>query len=44
MSESKMRPRLRAEELTGMISVLRDKFVKSEKSLDVVVLCEKGEI
>ena len=26
MSESKMKPRLRAEELTGMISLLRDKF------------------
>ena len=24
MSESKMKPRLRAEELTGMISLLRD--------------------
>ena len=30
MSESKMKPRLRAEELTGMISLLRDKFVRSE--------------
>ena len=30
MSESKMKPRLRAEELTGMISYLRDKFVRSE--------------
>ena len=30
MSESKMTPRLRAEELTGMISLLRDKFVRSE--------------
>ena len=26
----KMKPRLRAEELTGMISLLRDKFVRSE--------------
>ena len=26
-----MKPRLRAEELTGMISLLRDKFVRSEK-------------
>ena len=25
-----MKPRLRAEELTGMISLLRDKFVRSE--------------
>ena len=25
-----MKPRLRAEELTGMISLLRDKFVGSE--------------
>ena len=33
MSESKMKPRLRAEELTGMISLLRDKFVGSENSL-----------
>ena len=32
MSESKMKPRLRAEELTGMISLLRDEFVKSENS------------
>ena len=30
MSESKMKPRLRAEERTGMISLLRDKFVRSE--------------
>ena len=30
MSESKMKPRLRAEELTGIISLLRDKFVRSE--------------
>ena len=30
MSESEMKPRLRAEELTGMISLLRDKFVRSE--------------
>ena len=30
MSESKMKPRLRAEELTGMISLLRDKFIRSE--------------
>ena len=30
MSESKMKPRLRVEELTGMISLLRDKFVRSE--------------
>ena len=30
MPESKMKPRLRAEELTGMISLLRDKFVRSE--------------
>ena len=30
MSESKMKPRLRAEELTGMISLLRDKLVRSE--------------
>ena len=30
MSESKMKPRLQAEELTGMISLLRDKFVRSE--------------
>ena len=30
MSESKMKPRLRAEELTGMISLLRGKFVRSE--------------
>ena len=30
MSESKMKPRLRAEELTGRISLLRDKFVRSE--------------
>ena len=30
MSESKMKPRLRAKELTGMISLLRDKFVRSE--------------
>ena len=30
MSESKMKPRLRAEELTGMISLLRDKFVRSQ--------------
>ena len=30
MSESKMKPRLRAEELTGMKSLLRDKFVRSE--------------
>ena len=29
MSESKMKPRLRAEELTGMISLL-NKFVRSE--------------
>ena len=35
--ESKMKPRLRAEELTGMISLLRDKFVRSEKFEDVVV-------
>ena len=28
MSESKMKPRLRAEELTGMIALLRDKFVR----------------
>ena len=25
-----MKPRLRAEELTGIISLLRDKFVRSE--------------
>ena len=31
MSESKMKPRLREEELTGVISSLRDKFVRSEK-------------
>ena len=30
MSESKMKPRLRAEELIGMISLLRDKLVRSE--------------
>ena len=30
MSASKMKPRLRAEELTGMISLLRGKFVRSE--------------
>ena len=30
MSESKTKPRLRAEELTGMISLLRDEFVRSE--------------
>ena len=30
MSESKMKTRLRAEELTGMMSLLRDKFVRSE--------------
>ena len=30
MSESKTKPRLRAEELTGMISLLRDKFVRSK--------------
>ena len=30
MSESKMKPRLRAEEQTGMISLLIDKFVRSE--------------
>ena len=30
MSESKMKPRLRAEELTGMMPLLRDKFVRSE--------------
>ena len=30
MSESKMKPKLQAEELTGMISLLRDKFVRSE--------------
>ena len=35
-----MKPRLRAEELTGMISLLRDKFVRSENLDDVVVLCQ----
>ena len=30
MSESKMKPRLRAEELTGMISLPRDKVVSRE--------------
>ena len=30
MSELKMKPRLRAEELTGMISLPRDKVVSSE--------------
>ena len=30
MSESKMKPRLRAEELTGMKSLLSDKFVRSD--------------
>ena len=30
MSESKIKPRLRAEELTGMISLLRDKVVSWE--------------
>ena len=28
-----MKPRLRAEELTGMISLLRDKFVRSENQI-----------
>ena len=30
MSELNMKPRLRAEVLTGMISLLKDKFVRSE--------------
>ena len=30
MSESKMKLRLRAEELTGMISLVRDTFDRSE--------------
>ena len=30
MSESKMKPRLRADELTGMIALLRDKLVRLE--------------
>ena len=30
MSESKIKPRLQAEELTGVMSLLRDKFVRSE--------------
>ena len=38
MSESKMKPRLRAEELTGMISLLRDKFVRSE-NFETLLFC-----
>ena len=38
MSESKMKPRLRAEELTGMISLLRDKLVRSEK-FETLLFC-----
>ena len=30
MSELKMKPRLCAEELTGMLSLPRDKFLRSE--------------
>ena len=30
-----MKPRLRAEELTGMISLLRDKFVRIYKNVTI---------
>ena len=48
MSESKMKPRLRAEsveKLTGMISLLRDKFAScQDQKIRDVVLCQYEEI